>query len=474
LRGKHDHERAAAEYSEAIRIDPTYARAFVGRARTYTARADWSRAVSDFDQALLLDSTSRLASEAFAIRASARLGMSDSAGAIADCDAALALTAGDEPAQGMRAFAFVVRARALMMRTDWSPAGSDAAELEREHWTRVYTFTTEMAARIQTSDLDAAIADCDAALKLNPGNQEAVRLRTPALVTRARASMARSDWSLAVRDLDEALRFDWRADARAHVLTTRAEARIRMSDFAGAIADCDAALQLVPGNREALRIRASAGGTPDALAIYVARGPAGACGEKCDEWLAVEGAVDPQGVQRLIAALDRLGARKVPVVLDLRGDGDLRSAMSIGRILRERGFEATVGRTRLVECAEPLQPKCTALKWVGDPVQAAVVPSKVCGVPCVLSLAGGVRRTLPRATTVVIAGATVGNWFGLYAVEPYREGRNLRTPDLVKLYLTQMGVDPRLADMMEENDVWSRTRELSRADIARLRIVTRQ
>jgi hypothetical protein len=208
--------------------------------------------------------------------------------------------------------------------------------------------------------------------------------------------------------------------------------------------------------------------------IYVARGPAGTCGETCEEWIAVEGTVDPQGGQRLIAALDRLGARKLPVVLNFRGAGDLRSAMSIGRILRERGFEATVAQTLIDDCDDPLQAKCMALKRAGKPVQAALVPSKVCGVACVLSLAGGVRRTLPDATTVVIAGLTVGNWFGFHATEPYREGGQVRTREFVKLHLTQMGVDPQLADMMEENYASARRVELPREDIARLRIVTTQ
>jgi hypothetical protein len=319
------------------------------------------------------------------------------------------------------------------------------------------------------SDFAGAIADWDEALKLDPHDEYALRMRASALVTRARASIARADWNPAVRDLDEALKPDSTLRDKADAFAMRATARYQMSDLAGAIADCDAALKLDPRNEQALKIRADA---EQALMIYVARGPAGACGETCEEWLAVEGTVDPQGGQRLIAALDRLGVRKLPVVLNFRGAGDLRSAMSIGRILRERGFEATVGQTLVDDCDDSLQARCVALKRAGDPVQAALVPSKVCGVACVLGLAGGVRRTLPEATTVVIADMTVGNWFRFHSTEPYREGGHARTRELVKLHLTQMGVDPQLADMMEENYASARRIELSRADIARLRIVT--
>src|SRR5262249_56371736 len=87
------------------------------------------------------------------------------------------------------------------------------------------------------------------------------------------------------------------------------------------------------------------GSMPDVLMVYVARGAAGACGDKCEEWLAVEGTVDWEGPRRVTAALDRLGARKLPVVLNFRGRSNFNPAMSIGKILRERGFDATVAET---------------------------------------------------------------------------------------------------------------------------------
>jgi hypothetical protein len=106
----------------------------------------------------------------------------------------------------------------------------------------------------------------------------------------------------------------------------------------------------------------------------------------------------------------------------------------------------------------------------------------------VLGLSGGVRRTLPDATTVIIGGMAVGNRIGLRAPKPFRDEHHVRMRDLVMLHLTQigvdphlvkqhlaqMGVDPQLADIMEEHDDFPRATELSRKDIARLRIVTTQ
>jgi hypothetical protein len=91
-----------------------------------------------------------------------------------------------------------------------------------------------------------------------------------------------------------------------------------------------------------------------------------------------------------------------------------------------------------------------------------------------LGLVGGVRRTVPDATTVVIGGMWVPNRIGVQADAPFREGRHVKFRDLFKLHLTQMGVDPQVADIMEENYASGRRIELSRADVARLRIVTPQ
>src|SRR5262245_6944737 len=56
----------------------------------------------------------------------------------------------------------------------------------------------------------------------------------------------------------------------------------------------------------------------DAMIFYVACGPAGARGADCTEWIAAEGAVQWDTHKRLMALLDRLGSRKLPLVLDVR------------------------------------------------------------------------------------------------------------------------------------------------------------
>src|SRR5262249_17466563 len=53
-----------------------------------------------------------------------------------------------------------------------------------------------------------------------------------------------------------------------------------------------------------------------------------------------------------------------------------------------RGLDATIGQTLVDACRDRVQADCMALKRSGEPLQATLVPSKACGVACVLTLAG--------------------------------------------------------------------------------------
>jgi hypothetical protein len=383
------------------------------------------------------------------------------------------------------AIAYVFRGQLHLARHDPDLAIADCDEAIRRDPQLAAAFALRSAAFTAKQNFERAAGDYSEAIRIDPSYAGVVAGRAGA--KNAPADWSRADQSRAVPDRDPAPQPDAKSRAAAATFATRATERYQKSDYAGALADCDEALKLNPRNEQALKIRAAAhtaqgtassnGGVasmPDALTIYVAQGPAGACGERCDAWLAVEGTADWDGSRRVIAALDRLGTRRIPVVLNFRGASGLTPAMSIGKLLRERGFEATVGQTLVEGCEDPLAASCIARKRSGKPVQARLVPKEVCDIACVLGLAGGVRRTVPEATTVVIGSMFVPNRIGLQAEEPFRDGRHTRFRDLIKLHLTQMGVDPQVSDMMEENYATARRIELSREDIARLRIVTTQ
>ncbi len=52
---KDDLDRAIADYSEAIRLDPKYAEAYYGRGLTYRNKGDVERAIADYNEAIRLD-----------------------------------------------------------------------------------------------------------------------------------------------------------------------------------------------------------------------------------------------------------------------------------------------------------------------------------------------------------------------------------------------------------------------------------
>jgi tetratricopeptide (TPR) repeat protein len=433
--------------------------------------------------------------------------------AIDACTAILAASPGDSEAA---ATAHGYRGIALFRRTR-SPQDREAAirDLEKAVSAGLNTGMASLFSgylHLARGQIDRAIADYDEAARRDPQGAPALagrsapqkqdrdqaagdRDRMPAadaarvgaLLSRARAAIAREDWRGALPDLDEALRLDSTSSLAAEAFTLRATARYQTSDYAGAIADSNAALKMNPRNEQALKIRSyahvaqgtasstkGAESLPSAVMVYVARGPAGSCGEKCEEWLAVEGMLDGEAPRRVIAALDRLGTRKLPVVLDFRGNNNLRSAMSIGKILRGRGFDTTVGQTVAEGCRDLPQPECTTLKRAAAPVKATLIPNRVCDIACLLSFAGGVRRTLPGSTTVVISGMFIPNRIGVAAAAPFREGRYTQYRDLFKVHFSEMGLDPRVAAIMDENYDPPRSTPLSREEALRLRIVTSQ
>ena len=209
---------------------------------------------------------------------------------------------------------------------------------------------------------------------------------------------------------------------------------------------------------------------PDAVLIYPAEGAPGACGENCSHWLAAEGTVHWDTYTRFIAALDRFSG-KAPIFLNVRGQSDLKTAMSIGRLLRERGWsDVRVSRTIVDQCRGLNDSDCVALKRSGVSLPASLSSIATCDLACVLVLAGGVRRTLPEDTTVVIQSTGIRNRLGLNLSDDAREGLHGYYRDLYKRYFEQMGIDPTLADMIEANFETSRNTQLSRADIVRLRI----
>ena len=52
---KGEYDRAIKDYTEAIRIDPAYVNALIGRGVSWGEKGEWDKAIADFDAALRID-----------------------------------------------------------------------------------------------------------------------------------------------------------------------------------------------------------------------------------------------------------------------------------------------------------------------------------------------------------------------------------------------------------------------------------
>jgi hypothetical protein len=215
------------------------------------------------------------------------------------------------------------------------------------------------------------------------------------------------------------------------------------------------------------------GSPTDAMIFYVAHGAEGSCGPGCSDWIAAEGAVQWDTYKRLIAILDRQGGRKLPIVIHTWGESNLNVAVSLGRILHDRGFDTTEGASEVAACKDKSDADCFALKRPGGPLEAALNTKEAsCDIACVLILAGGVNRTLPSGTRMILTGMAIHNRLAPNVSEEHRESLTVIFGEQFRVYLREMGVDTELLDMVDRNSAKQRATELSPSEWTRLHIVT--
>ena len=137
--------------------------------------------------------------------------------------------------------------------------------------------------------------------------------------------------------------------------------------------------------------------------VYVATGPADACGPGCSEWIAVEGKFDQDAGKRFREFLSGAPRRRALPVFFHSPGGVLSSGVEIALALRENNMTAGVGRTT--------QEGCTVLRVNGGACDLQVksgsdVPSQFtfagsqCHSACVFALAGATTRRIAPAAAV--------------------------------------------------------------------------
>ncbi len=209
------------------------------------------------------------------------------------------------------------------------------------------------------------------------------------------------------------------------------------------------------------------------MIFYLAHGADGACGPNCSDWIAAEGVVEWDTFKRLFAFLQRLGPRKLPVVLNVWGSGDLKVATTLGKIIRDRGLDVRVGTTLVAKCANATEAGCFALKRSGQPLDASLDTSAVeCDFACVIVLAGGVHRSLPADARVVIGSTQIKSRLAPNVAQDTKQDLGIYYNEQIELYLAQMGISPEIADIIDRNAKNHQATRLSNEQCLRLGIVT--
>jgi hypothetical protein len=212
----------------------------------------------------------------------------------------------------------------------------------------------------------------------------------------------------------------------------------------------------------------------DEIEFYVAKGAPNACGQGCDTWIAAEGSFDRGAARRLRKFLKRDDRDTLPIFFYSNG-GSAVDAMEVGRLLRKRKMIAGVARTTPKECGgASAEEACERLKHAGTPLPSALVTEEgVCNSACAFALIGAVRRELAQDVTIGVHAAVVFRVrrSGMVVAGAKKQLNTLNAR--LKKYITDMGVDPELFDLMQATP-HKEMRYLTRDEIARFNIDPRQ
>jgi tetratricopeptide (TPR) repeat protein len=150
---KREYDKALADYGEAIRLDPTFASAFFNRGTLWGRRRDHDKALADYDEAIRLDSKKTLA---FIARGNTRVLKRQYDKALADYDEATRLDPKHAIPFNNRAWIWATCPDA-MCRDGKRARESATRACELTRWQDAYSVGTLAAAHAEEGDFAKAV-----------------------------------------------------------------------------------------------------------------------------------------------------------------------------------------------------------------------------------------------------------------------------------------------------------------------------
>ena len=222
------YDQAIDYFTSEIRPRPNAAKAYLLRGYVWREKGEYDKAIADFTEAIKLDPASKIAAEA---RGEASESKTDSS-----VHQAMSASTGTIPLDPKDPAGYNVRGATWRAKGEFDKAIADYNEAIRLDPECTVAYALRGQAWGSKGDFAKAIADFDAAIRLDPTNVEV-------LVPRGAARIAKGDFNEAIADFNEAIRLDPR-DAEAFAL--RGVTWRMKGDYNKAIADDTEAIRLDP------------------------------------------------------------------------------------------------------------------------------------------------------------------------------------------------------------------------------------
>jgi hypothetical protein len=210
------------------------------------------------------------------------------------------------------------------------------------------------------------------------------------------------------------------------------------------------------------------------MRVVVVRSNDTRCMPLCPEWIAAEGEITAATPAIFRKVLKQVGNRKLPVIIRSPG-GSIQAALEVGRMIRKRGLDVSVGWTAFSGCA-PDARKCLLPKDQKGVYRGTVLAARAfCNSACHLVLASGVQRL---ASVETFVGVHQPKTIWTREIVTYREhykivkgkkkvidrkivsrkpgkakvtyGNDKRLRKLLLAYYKEMGVSPKLLEESEK------------------------